>query len=122
MISIRKISIVLVLGILSCHGRDKKKAVSYTNKDREIEKMRLKDLNDKPIDLERYKGKTIFINFWATWCKPCTEEMPSIGKAQNILRNEKVVFLLASVEGIEQIKEFSLTHDYTFNYVKAENS
>jgi len=40
--------------------------------------------------MKQYKGKAVFINFWATWCKPCLEEMPSIAKAQRILENENV--------------------------------
>jgi len=119
---IRKISVALLLGILSCNDGDKGKSVSYTKKDREIEKIRLKDLTDQPINLEKYKGKTIFINFWATWCKPCIAEMPSIEKAQTTLRDKKVVFLLASGESVEQIEEFKANHNFKFNYVRIENS
>ena len=119
---IRKISITLLLGILGCDGTYKDKPVSYTKKDREIDKIRLIDLNEQLINLEQYRGKTIFINFWATWCKPCIAEMASIEKAQNILRKEAVVFLLASSESVEQIKEFKDSHHYTFNYASIENS
>jgi len=117
-----KISIVLLFGIFACKGGDKDKPVSHTGKDREIDKIRLKDLNGQPINLEKYKGKTIFLNFWATWCKPCIEEMPTIEKAQNILQNEEVIFLLASGESAEEINVFQNAHDYKFNYARIENS
>jgi len=119
---IRKISIALLFGIFACKGGAKDKSASHTLKDREIDKIRLKDLNGEPIRLEKYKGKTIFINFWATWCKPCIEEMPTIEKAQNILQNEEVIFLLASGETAEEINVFRNTHDYVFNYARIENS
>lgn len=119
---IRKISVSMLFGIFGCNGGDKDKSVSYIGKDRDIDKIRLKDLNEQPINVEKYKGKTIFINFWGTWCKPCIEEMPSIEKAQNILQKEEVVFLLASSESVEQIKDFRSNHDYRFNYVRIENS
>lgn len=119
---ISKISIALFLGISGCHGENKDKAASYMKKDRGIDKIRLIDLNEQPIDLEKYRGKTIFINFWATWCKSCIAEMPSIEKAQNILRKEEVVFLLASNEEVEQIKEFKSSHPYKFDYARIENS
>jgi thioredoxin-related protein len=48
--------------------------------------------------------------------------MPSIKEAQNILQNEKIIFLMASGESADQIKEFSITHEYRFNYVIIENS
>jgi len=81
----------------------------------------LTDLNDQPIDLEKYKGKTVFINFWATWCKPCREEMPSIQEAMKRLKDDKIEFFFASDETTEQIEEFKAAHNYSFNYVKVEN-
>jgi thioredoxin-related protein len=48
--------------------------------------------------------------------------MPSIKEAQNILQNEKIIFLMASGESADQIKEFSITHEYKFKYVRIENS
>ena len=118
----RKISVALLFGIIGCNGEDKDKSASPVKLDRVIDKIRLKDLNEQSINLEQYKGKTLFINFWATWCKPCIEEMPSIEKAQNILRDKDVVFLLASGESVEEIEDFRVNHDYKFNYVRIENS
>ena len=118
---IQKISIALFWGIFGCTGGDKDETVSHTGNDQEINKIILKDLNGQAINLDKYKGKTLFINFWATWCKPCLEEMPSIQKAQEILKNEEIVFLFASDETTEQIEKFKNKHDYNFNYARTEN-
>ena len=48
--------------------------------------------------------------------------MPSIKEAQNILQNEKIIFLMASGESPQQIEEFSKAHDYKFSFVRIENS
>ena len=48
--------------------------------------------------------------------------MPSIEKVQNILKNEDLVFLLASGESAEEIDAFRNAHDYKFNYARIENS
>ena len=42
-----------------------------------------KDINQKNVDLDDFKGKLIILNFWATWCAPCKEEMPSLDNLQS---------------------------------------
>lgn len=115
------LTVVFLIGLSGCNDRIKEKS-SPSELNREIDKVRLTDLNGKPTSLNQYEGKVVFINFWATWCKPCLEEMPSIQEAQNILQNEKVIFVMASNESAEQIGEFSKQHDYKFIYVRIENS
>ena len=46
------------------------------------EKITFKDINQKNVDLVDYKGKVVILNFWATWCAPCKEEMPSLDNLQ----------------------------------------
>lgn len=119
----RNILIVVVLiGIIGCNDGRKEKSRFSAKLIREIDKIRLTDVNGQGISLQQYQEKTIFINFWATWCKPCIQEMPSIAEAQNILKNENIIFLFASDESSEQIEEFANTHGYKFNYVRIENS
>ena len=40
------------------------------------------DINQKNVNLDDFKGKLIILNFWATWCAPCKEEMPSLDNLQ----------------------------------------
>jgi len=96
--------------VLGCAGKN----------DREINKVKLKELDGTPVDLSEYDGKTVFINFWATWCKPCIQEMPTIAEAQKLKGD--VVFLLASDEELSQIERFKKRHNYDFHYVHLENT
>ena len=41
-----------------------------------------KDINQKDVNLADFKGKLLMLNFWATWCSPCREEMPSLDDLQ----------------------------------------
>lgn len=113
---IRILFCLILVALTSCSQGNKNQ--SGTN---DISKVKLKDLNDKEIDSDQFRGKTVFINFWATWCKPCLQEMPSIESAQAKLKSENVVFLLASNEEVDQIESFIKKHDYTFQYVLLEN-
>ncbi len=106
---------------MACHT-DKTTIASKENVSTELnQQIRLTDLEGNMVKLDRYRGKTVFINFWATWCKPCIEEMPSIEKAQTILGNQEIVFLLASSETAEDIQAFSNDHGYQFTYLRFEN-
>jgi thiol-disulfide isomerase/thioredoxin len=42
-----------------------------------------RDINNKNVNLENFKNKLIILNFWATWCAPCVEEMPSLDLLQS---------------------------------------
>lgn len=119
---IHQIGLILLTGLFGCNQISKPISSSDTGKNPDMAKVKLVALDGQPIHLEQYLGKTIFINFWATWCKPCIEEMPSIEKTQGMMSEKEVVFLLASSESIEEIKEFSNSHSYQFKYVHLENN
>jgi len=44
------------------------------------------DINQKNVNLDDFKGKLIVLNFWATWCAPCKEEMPSLDALQSNIK------------------------------------
>ena len=84
----------------------------------------LKDQYGVVHSLENYKGKVIFLNFWATWCPPCKKEMPDI---ENIYKeygeNKKdVVILGVNSEKENEVKKFLKDEGYTFPTVIDENS
>ncbi len=118
---IQKFGIIMLFAIIGCKGAKKNVPLSSIEESMTTDKIRLKDLKEKAINLGKYKGGTIFINFWATWCRPCLEEMPSIQAAMNKLKNERIVFLFASDEASDEIENFKASHNYNFNYVKVEN-
>ena len=58
----------------------------------------LKDLEGKDVSLSDYKGKIVFLNFWATWCPPCRKEMPSMESLQNKLGTDDFVILAVATD------------------------
>ena len=79
-----KLGLFFLLGVIACKDAEKHKLDSVESLQTTIDTVRLISLNEQPVDIKKYKGKTVFINFWATWCKPCLEEMPSIQKAKEL--------------------------------------
>lgn len=58
----------------------------------------LPDQNGQDISLEDFKGKYVFIDFWATWCKPCIAEIPSLKIVEEKFKDKNIVFLSISVD------------------------
>jgi len=67
----------------------------------------LRDLEGREHKLADYKGKVIVLNFWATWCDPCREEMPAMQRLQDKLAGKPFVILAVDYgEGAPRIKDF----------------
>ena len=66
------------------------------------------DINQKNVNLDDFKGKLIILNFWATWCAPCREEMPSLDDLQSNTRldNLKIFPINIGQEDISKSKIF----------------
>lgn len=76
------------------------------------------DLDGNAVALADYKGKRVLLNFWATWCTPCIQEMPSLLRAQAILEKENYVFLLASEDTADKIMAFAEKKQFDFTYLR----
>jgi len=66
------------------------------------------DQDNKQINLDRYRGKLVLLNFWAVWCAPCKEEMPSLDrlKVNKKLNNIEIFPINIGNDSIEKSKEF----------------
>lgn len=118
----RILAIVCLLLFLGCKEAPKKEAQSTAVETviPEVEELvsTFQDLEGNPIELTDYKGKKVFLNYWATWCRPCIEEMPAIERLQTVLEKENYVFLLASDQDFKKISKFKAARDFDFKYIK----
>jgi thiol-disulfide isomerase/thioredoxin len=68
----------------------------------------LEDIDGKRVDILDYRGKVVLVNFWATWCTPCRQEFPSLGRVRQLFKPEEFEVLAVNV-GEEAESVFSFT-------------
>jgi thiol-disulfide isomerase/thioredoxin len=68
----------------------------------------IRDAEGKPVSLDRFRGKIVLLNLWATWCGPCRIEMPTLDRLQAKLGGPgfEVVALSTDAGGIQAVQEF----------------
>ncbi len=75
----------------------------------------LTDLEGRPQSLSQYRGKIVLLNFWATWCKPCTTEMPAMQATYDRLRDKGFVVLAVNeLEDDAKVREHIQAYRHTF--------
>jgi peroxiredoxin len=76
----------------------------------------LPDINGKMVSLSDYRGQVVLLNIWATWCAPCVEEMPSLEKLHQELKDEEFVILAGSIDesGAAVVRPFMKKHKLNF--------
>jgi peroxiredoxin len=61
---------------------------------------RLEDTEGEFHRLSDYRGKVVILNFWATWCPPCRDEMPSMQRAWKVLKARGIEMLPIETPGV----------------------
>lgn len=112
----RVIFILLLVTWAGCSSEKKEEQPSLV-----ASQIKLTDLEGKEVDLTDLEGKMIFVNFWATWCRPCIQEMPSIASLQTQLADKNIEFFFASDEEMDKIKKFKEDRKMNLNFVRVEN-
>ena len=87
------------------------------------------DFSGNKVNLEDYSGKLVIVNFWATWCKPCKEEMPSLDSLSQNENFENLLIFPVNIENLNyektkkfflnlNIKKLEIFFDPNLNFVK----
>jgi thiol-disulfide isomerase/thioredoxin len=68
---------------------------------------RLPDPAGQPQPFEQWKGQVIIVNFWATWCTPCREEMPHFVRMQDMYGKRGLTFVGIAIDKAERVERFA---------------
>jgi len=75
----------------------------------------LTSLDGEKHSLDQYRGQVVLLNFWATWCKPCTKEMPAMQASYDALRDQGFfVLAINELEDVQKVREHIAEHQHTF--------
>lgn len=109
------ISLVFLAGIILFSACSEKKA--GVTKGMIAPRLDIRDVRTgQAVDISQFNGKVIFVNFWASWCPPCKEEMPSIEALhRELMKNDK--FLMVTIlykDDVATATDYMHSKGYTF--------
>jgi len=102
---IAQLTFAIVLTIFSQSSPNNlvgKKAVEFT----------LPDVSGGEVALQSFRGKVVLLNFWATWCGPCREELPELDRVQEKFRKRGLAIVAVTVDNeLENVRSFLKKYD-----------
>ena len=80
----------------------------------ELMRLSLPDVSGKDQSLAQWRDKVLIVNFWATWCEPCREEIPVLLRAQAKHASNGVQIVGISVDSVDKVRQFAI--EYRIEY------
>ncbi len=96
----------LIMTLSGCYGGSRPANIGSAAPDFTVQD------TDRKVSLDEFRGKVVVLNFWATWCPPCIEEMPSLVQMQQKMKGKGVEVLAISVDADQSAyKDFLKQHN-----------
>lgn len=84
--------LLLTFGLSGCYHGSKPPSIGAAAPDFTVTD------SDRSVTLSQFRGKIVVLNFWATWCPPCVEEIPSLLQMQKMVKGKGVIVLAVSAD------------------------
>ena len=112
------IAIILMgVGIFYYESKQYERGVTVVMMGQAAPPISLPNLQNYDVELSDYKGKVVIVNFWATWCPPCEEEIPSLVSLNNKFKKDDFVILAVSIDNTisaTELTNFTIAHKMDF--------
>lgn len=79
------------------------------------------DVHGKSYTLNQFQGKIVVVNFWATWCAPCREEMPELSRFYDAYKNKNAVVLGIAIDEPDAVNTFQTETPVTYPIFASES-
>ncbi len=99
-------SVVLLFLLTGCYSNSRPSRIGSVAPDFTVQD------SDRKVTLSQFRGNIVLLNFWATWCPPCVEELPSLISMQSRMRAKGVIVLAVSID---------VDPDYYHRFLKERN-
>jgi cytochrome c biogenesis protein CcmG, thiol:disulfide interchange protein DsbE len=112
-------SLIISAALLMLAGCSKKEAtiagIAEVKEKKPAPEINVSSLKNVPLKLSDLKGKVVLLNFWATWCPPCREEIPSMMKLNSAMAGKPFQMVAVSVDegGVPEIESFFKTSGFS---------
>lgn len=103
-------------GYLSLQGSDAERV------DARLAQVTFPDLDGRNQPLSQWAGAVLVVNFWATWCPPCKEEIPEFVRAQSDWASQKVQFLGIAVDAVPDVRDYLASHPVNYPILVGESN
>ncbi|HIE53784.1 MAG TPA: TlpA family protein disulfide reductase, partial [Chromatiaceae bacterium] len=113
----------LALLVLPAHAIKPGKGLTEVPGKPQAPQFELTDIDGRIYRLSDYRGKVLIVNFWATWCPPCREEMPSMERAWQEIKDQQMVMIAINVgEDEDAVFQFTASYPVTFPLLLDQDS
>lgn len=113
--SIIPILAILLFSVSLCDAQNED-LYSLVKTGEKVPEFIVKTIDGKTVDIDKLKGKVVLVNFFATWCRPCMEEMPNLEKLQHRFSDSDFVILSIGREHkLAELQLFNQSKEFTFN-------
>ncbi len=99
---------VALLMTAGCKKKEQAAGVAEVKETKPAPEITVNSLKNVPLKLSELKGKVVLLNFWATWCPPCREEIPSMIKLNSAMAGKPFQMVSVSIDegGVPDIEAF----------------